>query len=95
VRKLLFLVCALLVVALVIVVACNPADDGPTKCDHYVTSPVLATGSGGQPIPVPDGGIVDKTTCDQACDGAVCGSALVDGSVYVTCLEDAGVDCYR
>ena len=95
VRRILFCVCALLVAALVIVVACNPADDGPTKFDHYVTQPVIAVGAGGQPIPVPDGGIIDKATCDQACDGAVCGQTLVDGAVFVTCEEDAGTDCYR
>jgi hypothetical protein len=95
VRRILFLVCALLAAALVVVVACNPADDGPTKCDHYVTTPVIAVDPGGQPIAVPDGGIIDKGTCDKACDGSVCGQTLVDGSVYVTCEEDAGTDCYR
>ena len=87
--------CALLAAALVVVVACNPADEGPTKCDHYVTQPVIALDPSGQPIPVPDGGLLDPKTCADVCDGSVCGQTLIDGGVFVTCQEDAGTDCYR
>ena len=75
---------------------CNPEDDGPTVCDDH-TTPVLALDPGGQPIPV-DGGIVDPTQCQQACEAgspSSCGVALLEAGVFMTCIQDAGVDCHR
>lgn len=72
----------------------NPADEGPTKCDHYV-NPTLAVDKSGALVPVPDGGIIDETTCSDVCDGAPCGREFLDGSPYVACLIDAGESCHR
>jgi len=75
-------------------VACNPAEDGPVKCENYV-NPSLAKGEDGGPVPVPDGGVIDPTQCAALCGEKVsCGSEFSNGGgPYITCLTDAGSSC--
>lgn len=76
------------------VVACNPAEDGPTKCENNVT-PHLAAGPDGGPVPVPDGGVIPQDQCAALCGEKIeCGSEFSNGTgPYITCLQDAGSNC--